>query len=198
MKSSIAIPAPTYALCFHDRNGHRKYLWPFILLVLLSSGCTTSKFSSYVPGKAIAASGESFSRTELGLVAFANHITGLSRSQLTKEQTLAEQRYRADKDGYNTLWLSIVLMQSPATQQRATTLLRDYLKHAPAAAHRRPGQFTGGSDSYATLAEFLLNNAGQYQQLASENLSLRQKIEKLMYIENSFNHPGAKTLSTSQ
>lgn len=152
------------------------------------------EISSYSPGTARSASGESFPRTEMGLVAFSNHLTDLSHSQLTEEQTLAEKNYRADKDGYNTMWLAIVLMQSSSTQQRACKILRDYLGKQ-ASPGRRPGAFMAGTDSYQTLAEFLLNSAEQRQQLFAENLSLQQKIEKLMYIENSLNYPEAKTLS---
>ena len=143
-------------------------------------------------GMTQAASGKSFPRSEIGLLAFSNYICGVTGKQLDAELDLAEKVYQANRDRHNTLRLAIVLMQPHAAQasnQMAMRLLGDYVNRNNVTAVHRPGSFMSEPDNYDTLAKFLLKTTEQRQRLLTDNTSLQQKIEKLMLIENSLNYP---------
>ena len=161
-------------------------------MALLGSGCAMKGVSNFNLGMAPASGARTFPRSEVGLLAFSNYISGVTGTQLDAELDLAEKAYQSQRDRYNTLWLAIVLMQHHAAQasnQMAMRLLNDYVNQHKVTGSSRPGNFMTGLDNYDTLAEFLLKTIEQRQRLLADNAALHQKIEKLMLIENSLNYP---------
>lgn len=159
------------------------------------SGCAIHEMDNLKPSMASTADGQVLPRSELGLLAFSNYLDGLSNHQFSKELALARDNYKVDDDSYNTLRLALVYMQPNAElagSQRAERLLRSYINGTSTREQQRVSTFGGYFDNntgYETLATFLLKSVEQRQSLVEENISLQQKIEQLMFIENHLSQP---------
>ncbi|AKH68708.1 hypothetical protein IMCC21906_01029 [Spongiibacter sp. IMCC21906] len=138
--------------------------------------------------------GQLFARSELGIISFANYLDNVSHAQASQELSLARKNYQRDNDSYNTLRLAAALMQTStntANLQQAENILHSYVRKAK----RKTGlsALTSSYNRYEPVAQFLLNHLEQRKKIVAENLSLKQKIEQLMLIENKLSQPQATT-----
>lgn len=173
----------------------RLSLLTLILLQGALAGCSIQQFRYNPPGMDSSAAGELFPRTEMGLAAYANHLNDADASAISNELKLARQHYQQDKSGYNTLRLAVVLMQpqnGTAGSQQAENMLNSYLKSR--AQRSGLAALTSSDEGYQTLAQLLLDQLTQRHRLLEENLSLKEKINQLMYIESTLSKPQASTL----